>query len=47
MDAVNPDTLSVLALAVSALVVGAGSLAVWVWQRRGDHGDDPPEHWRS
>jgi hypothetical protein len=35
MDAVSPDTLSVLAL------------AVWVWQRRGDHGDDPPEHLRS
>jgi hypothetical protein len=38
---VNLDTLSVLALSVSALIVGTGSLAVWVW-RRGWHVGRPP-----
>jgi hypothetical protein len=38
---VNPDMLSVLALAVSTLIVGTGSLAVWVWHR-GWHGGKPP-----
>jgi hypothetical protein len=36
MDAIDPDVLSVLAFIVSALIVGMGSVAVWVW-RRGWH----------
>jgi hypothetical protein len=47
MDALDSNALSILAFIVSALIVGAGSAAVWVWRRRGNHGADPPEHWRS
>jgi hypothetical protein len=41
--AVNPDTLSILALAVSALVVGVALLAYWLWRRGGPHKGDPLE----
>jgi hypothetical protein len=36
MDAIDPDVLSVLAFIVSALIVGTGFLAAWIW-RRGWH----------
>jgi len=36
LDAIDSNTLSVLEFIISALTVGVGSLAVWVW-RRGWH----------
>ena len=36
MDVIGPEMLSVLAFVVSALIVGMGSLALWIW-RRGWH----------
>ena len=36
MDAIGPDALSLFAFIISALIVGTGSVAVWVW-RRGWH----------
>jgi hypothetical protein len=36
VDAIDPNTLSLLAFIVSALIVGTGAVAVWVW-RRGWH----------
>jgi len=41
MDALDPGALSALAFIVSALLVGAASLAWWVW-RRGWHVGRPP-----
>ena len=36
MGAMDPETRSLLAFIVSVLVVGTGSVALWVW-RRGWH----------
>jgi hypothetical protein len=36
VDTIDPNTLSLLAFIVSALIVGTGSVVVWVW-RRGWH----------
>ena len=36
MNTMDPGTLSLLAFIVNALLVGTGSVAVWVW-RRGWH----------
>ena len=41
MGAIDPNTLSVLAFIISALIVGTGAVAVWVW-RRGWHVGRPP-----
>jgi hypothetical protein len=41
MDAIDPNTLSILAFIVSALIVGMGSVAVWV-RRRGWHAGRVP-----
>jgi hypothetical protein len=41
MDGMDPETLSVLAFIVSALIVGTGFLTLWVW-RRGWHVGRPP-----
>ena len=43
MDAVNPDTLSVLAFIISALIVGVGSVVVWLWRRGWHVGQVPRE----
>jgi hypothetical protein len=40
---VSPDTLSLLALAVSVLVVGILAVAVWVWRRGWRWGEPPRE----
>jgi hypothetical protein len=39
---VRPDTLALLALAASALVVGVVALAVWAWWLRRSRDDEPP-----
>jgi hypothetical protein len=36
VDTIDLNTLSLLAFIVSALIVGTGSVVVWVW-RRGWH----------
>jgi hypothetical protein len=36
VDTMDPEALSLLAFIISALIVGTGSVAVWVW-RRGWH----------
>jgi len=43
MDTVRSDTLSLVALDVSVLIVGMASLAWWLWQRRGLSPWEPPE----
>ena len=40
---VKPDMLALLALAVSALVVGAVCMAAWVWRRGWRPGEPPRE----
>jgi hypothetical protein len=47
VDTVSSDTLSLIALGVSALIVGVASLAWHLWRHRGFSLWEPPEHWRS
>ena len=43
MATLSPETLSLLALAISAVVVGVIGVSIWVWRRGWRPGEPPRE----